>query len=255
VTSRQLLALFDSIYVTALATWLGSTAFFSFGITPVVSKVVRREGESRFTRAIFSRFYLWGAISGAIALPAFVAGPLCVHEYRGAMVGVQALAIVLGILVMLYGGNSLAPAINSAADRAASNPEPLERLIRRAAGLNVLVMAVVFLLLVGLATRHAPRTSGIIEMTPEERMRYDAAISRVIQDVEAKYGMGPARQSQPGAAMSTDPQIDQQTVEEIESYYAQRRKRGAEGANGKPSAVPHGRHATEPEHPPRGPRS
>ena len=40
-----------------------------------------------------------------------MAGPLCFHEYRGAIVGVQALAIIFAILLMLYGGNSLTPAI------------------------------------------------------------------------------------------------------------------------------------------------
>ena len=70
----------------------------------------------KFVRVLFPRYYLWGAISGAVALPAFVAGPLCYQEYRGPMVGVQALAMIGGILAMFYGGNSLTPAINRARD-------------------------------------------------------------------------------------------------------------------------------------------
>ena len=75
------------------------------------------ESASKLVRAIFPRYYLGGAISGAVALPAFVAGPLCYREYRGAMVGVQALAIIFGILLMLYGANSLTPAIGEAPGR------------------------------------------------------------------------------------------------------------------------------------------
>ena len=37
--------------------------------------------------------------------------------------------------------------------------------------------------------RPAPTTSGIVELTPRERARYDAAVNRVIEDVEIKYGI------------------------------------------------------------------
>ena len=42
-------------------------------------------------------------------------------------------------------------------------------------------------------------------MTPAERVRYDAAINRVIQDVEAKYGMRPPRVPEPGEAAVAGP--------------------------------------------------
>ena len=61
-------------------------------------------------------------ILAAVALPAYVAGPLCYHEYRGPMVGVQALAIIASILIMLYGGNSLTPAINRSLDVGLAGP-------------------------------------------------------------------------------------------------------------------------------------
>ena len=35
-------------------------------------------------------------------------------------------------------------------------------------------------------------------MTPQERARYDAAINRVIEDVEVKYGLRPPRPLGPG---------------------------------------------------------
>ena len=156
MTSRYLLAVFDSVYVIALATWVGSSLFFSLGMAPIIFKVLGVETGGKLVRAVFPRYYLWGAVSGAVALPAFVAGPLCYHEYRGTMVGVQALAIISGILIMLYGGNSLTPAINQARDGGPSSHERFERLHRRAVRLNVIVMVLGLLLLVGFATRPAP---------------------------------------------------------------------------------------------------
>ena len=79
-------------------------------------------------------------------------------------------------------------------------------------------------LLVAFAGRPAPKTSGIIELTPQERARYDPAVNRVIEDVEAKYGLRPPRPKVP-ARRATDPLIDQETVREIESYYARKRLR------------------------------
>ncbi|MFI5460323.1 MAG: DUF4149 domain-containing protein [Isosphaerales bacterium] len=244
MTSRYLLAVFDSVYVVALAAWVGSSLFFSFGLAPIIFKVLGAETGGKFVRAVFPRYYLWGAISGSVALPAFVAGPLCYHEYRGTMVGVQALAIISGILIMLYGGNSLTPAINQAREGGPSSHERCERLHRRAVRLNVIVMFVGLSLLVGFATRPAPRTSGIIEMTPAERVRYDAAINRVIHDVEAKYGMRPPRVLEPGETTSPDPLIDLGTIEEIESYYARKHQRDEDRARRRRSAEPASRPGT-----------
>src|SRR5205814_5897216 len=131
----------------------------------------------KFVRALFPRYYLWGTIAGSIALPAFVAGPLCFPEYRGPRVGVQAAALLACILVMLYAGNSLVPAINRARDAGPSGHERFVRLHRRSVGLNSLVAIVGLGLLVAFATRPLPRTRGIVEMTPVERARYDAAVS------------------------------------------------------------------------------
>jgi len=244
VTSRYLLAVFDSVYLVALAAWVGSSMFFSFGIAPIIFKVLGVETGRELVRAVFPRYYLWGAIAGAVALPAYVAGPLCYHEYRGAMVGVQALAIISGILITLYGGNSLTPAINQARDAGPTDLERFERLYRRAVGLNVIIMVVGLLLLVGFAIRPAPRTSGIIEMTPAERARYDAALNRLIRDVEVKYGMRPPRVPEPGETDLPEPLIDLATVKEIESYYAHKRQRDEDRASRRRAALPASRPGT-----------
>jgi hypothetical protein len=225
VTSRYLLGVFDSAFVIAMTAWVGSILFFTFGVSPIVFKVLGAEQGGKFVRALFPRYYLWGAISGAVALPSMVAVPLCYPEYRGPMVGIQALAIIGCILIMLYAGNTLTPAINRARDAGPSGHRGFEQLHRRSVRLNALVLVVGLALLIGFATRPAPRTSGIIEKTPIERLRYDEAVNRVIQDVEAKYGMRPPRESDSAKPEGPGPVIDEETVKEIDSIYAQKRLR------------------------------
>jgi len=225
VTSRYLVAVFDSAYIVAMTAWVGSILFFSFGVAPIIFNVLGSEAGGKFVRALFPRYYLWGAISGAIALPSLVAVPLCYPEYRGPMVGVQALAIIGCTLIMLYAGNSLTPAINQARDAGPSGHRRFQQLHRRSVRLNALVLVVGLGLLVGFATRPAPRTSGILEKTPTERLRYDEAVNRVIQDVEAKYGLRPPRAAESGKPADLGPVIDAETVQEIDSIYAQKRLR------------------------------
>ena len=112
LTARHLLTLFDSVYLAAHRPH-GSAARSSSrsGLAPILFKTVGTEPALALVRAVYPRYYVGGAISGAVALASFVAGPLCYQEYRGAMVGVQAVAIIFVILLMFYGGNSLTPAI------------------------------------------------------------------------------------------------------------------------------------------------
>jgi hypothetical protein len=176
MTTRHLLALFDSIYVLAMAAMAGSIVFFSFAVAPIIFRVLGAEVGGRFVRALFPRYYLWGAICGAIALPAFVAGPLCFPEYRGIAVGIQAMLLLCCILIMLYGGNSLVPEINRARDEGPSSHDRFERLHRRSVRLNALVLVIGVGLLVAYAWRPAPRTAGIIELSPIERARRSGAL-------------------------------------------------------------------------------
>jgi hypothetical protein len=243
-----LLALFDSVYVAALAAWVGSSLFVSFGMEPIIFKVLGGETGAKLIRSLLPRYYLWGALASAVALPAFVAGPLCYHEYRGPMVAVQALVIVCGILLMLYGGNSLAPAMNEQVNASPAAQGRFDRLNRRARRLNAIASAIGLALLVGFVTRPAPRTSGIIEMTPAERSRYDAAIGRVIHDVEARYGIRPPGMPAGGESGSTEPLIDAGTVEEIEAYYAEKHRRDLKRAGRQRGSRPEsaGHETTEP---------
>ena len=164
MSSRFLLGVFDSVYVIALTAWVGSILFFSFGVAPIVFQVLDEKSGGKFLRGLFPRYYLWGALASAVALPAYVAGPLCYQEFRGPMVGVQAMVILAGILSMLYGGNSLTPAINQARDAGPRGPaSEFDQLHRRAVRLNSLLCWSMGLgLLIAFADpAGAPQTSGL----------------------------------------------------------------------------------------------
>jgi hypothetical protein len=231
-----LLVLFDSIYLAALSIWIGSAVFMVFGLAPILLKATDSESASKLVRAIFPRYYACGAIAGAIALPSFVAGPLCYSEYRGAMVAVQALAIICGILLMLHGANSIVPAIGGRPGGAWPGPMQTAHSRRQAVVLNLIVILVAFSLVVAHVLRPAPKTAGIVEMTPQERARYDAALNRVIEDVEARYGLRAPRAQAAGESPSPDPLLDPESVREIESYYAKKRLRDQARAGKPPTA-------------------
>lgn len=174
MTSRQLLALFDSIYLLALAAIVGGISFLMFIVAPLIFRVLGEEAGGRLVRALFPRYYVWNAILGAVALPAFVAGPLCYPEYRGPWVAVQSSVLLAMILAALYGGNSLVPQINRARDLGPAAGDRFARLHRRSVFLSGAVMLGGIGLLAAFACRPAPRTEGIIELSPIERARREA---------------------------------------------------------------------------------
>jgi uncharacterized membrane protein len=230
VSARHLLAVFDSVYVLALSAWLGSILFFSFCVAPLVFRVLGSEAAGRFLRALFPRYYRWGAISGSIALPAYVAGPLCVPEYRGPMVGASAMAIVASTLVMFYAANSLVPQINQARDAGPTGHDRFQQLHRRSVRLNSIVLCILLALLVAFVNRPAPRTEGIVEMTPAQRAEYDAAVDRAIEDAEARRGIRPARVPEPIQAGKPGMVLDRGTLKEIDSYYPPKPEGGTKEA-------------------------
>jgi len=163
------MVVFDSIYLIAMAAWVGSILFFSFGVTPVVSNAFGAESGGKFIQALSPPYYLWGAISGAVALPSAVAVPLAFPELRGPWVGIQALVILAATLITLYTGNSLTPAINAARDAGPVARDRFDRLNRRSVRLNRVVLILGIGLLIAFASRPRPKTAGIIELTPTER--------------------------------------------------------------------------------------
>jgi Domain of unknown function (DUF4149) len=164
-----LLALFDTLYLVALSALIGSSLFLVFGLKPFIFEVLEKEAAARLWRGILPRFYVWGATAGAIALAALVCGSLSVPELRGYRVAAQAGLLLASTLLMLYGGNSLTPAMNVACNHGPSGRPQLERLLRRSGELNLIVVVCGLLLLGGFATRPAPTTVGIVEPSPVER--------------------------------------------------------------------------------------
>jgi hypothetical protein len=96
---------------------------------------------------------------------------LCFPEARGPVVAVQAMAILAGILIMLYGGNSLTPALHAARAAGSEARPTYDRLRRRAVGLDAVALALGVGLLIAFATRPPLRTAGIVERSPAERAR------------------------------------------------------------------------------------
>jgi hypothetical protein len=173
VNAPFLMVLFDSVYLVAMTGLVGSILFFSFGVAPVIFKVLGAEAGGKFVRVLFPRYYLWGAVAGSIALPAQVGVPLCFPELRRPMVGVLALVHIAAVLLLLYAGNSLTPAINAARDAGPSREQEFHRLHKRSVRLNVLVLILGLGLLVAFAARRAPHSPGIVEPSLRERAKME----------------------------------------------------------------------------------
>jgi len=179
MTAPTILAFFNSVYLLALTAWVGSIAFFSFAVAPIIFRVLGAEAGGKFVRALFPRYYTWGATAGAIALPAVVCGPLAYSELRGPMIGVQALLVMAGTLIMFYCGNVLTPAINSVRDAGENEKARFDRLHRRSVQLNGLALLIGTALRVLFAVRQVPRSDGIIERRPGE---LSAAQQKILED-------------------------------------------------------------------------
>ena len=155
-TARHLLTLFDSVYLAALSIWIGGAIFFMVGIGPVLFRAIGVESAVALIRIVYPRYYAGCAIAGAVALAAFVAGPLCYHEYRGPMIAVQSLAIIFAIVLMFYGGILWRPPICAARRDARPNRGALERLQHRALVINLVALVTACALLAAHTARPAP---------------------------------------------------------------------------------------------------
>jgi hypothetical protein len=171
-----LLSVFDSVYLIALAVWVGGTVLLASIVTTAGFAEVGRESPGRLARALYRAYYTTGAMAGAVALSAFVAGPLCFPEYRGPGVAIGAAAILAGTLAMLYGGNTLTPAISAARAADDAGGRRVAQLQRKSMLLNLVVLLIGSLLTIGFAIRPAPRTSGIQEPGPLEQVRLEGQI-------------------------------------------------------------------------------
>ena len=217
---RLLLAIFDSVYVFALAAWVGAILFFSFGVAPIIFRVLGAESAAKFVRALFPRYYAWGVGATTIALPALVCGPLAYPELRGLIIAVQAFLILAGLGIMLYCGNSLTPAINAARDAGPEQSQRFDRLHRRSVHLNGVALVLGLILLAGFAIRRPVHTTGLHEMTPSERVAYDNDFSRALDQI--LRGQSTRSPSSPNPSQFS---FDAAARQELEDLVAARRHR------------------------------
>ena len=126
---------------------------------------------------------------------------------------------------MLYAGNTLTPAINAARDAGPGEHARFDRLHRLSVRLNGLVLLIGLGLVIAHATRPAPRTTGIVEMTPAERVQYNAEIRAVLDAIQARQGekLDNPAPGRSGAGAERFP-IDEATIRELVKIYAQRRR-------------------------------
>jgi len=172
VPAHFLLGIFDSVYVLALSAWVGAISFFWFAVVPIVTSTLGAEAAERVIRALSPRYYAWGVTAGAIALPAFIAGPLCYPEFRGPSIGAQAMLILGAILLTFYAGNPPRP--SAAGKEGPASDERARRLRYRTLAINMAALTIGVGLLIAFANRPAPQTTGIHEPSPVERMRIEA---------------------------------------------------------------------------------
>jgi hypothetical protein len=170
VSARTLLPIFDSIYLLVLSSWFGAVLCMFCVVRPIVPRVREPSVRGHLITVLLSRYYTWGSTAGAIALPAVLGGPMCFpSELRGPWVGMQAIAIVAGALIMLYGGNSLTPALRAAYAAGRGAEARIAHLDARAVWLDAVVLMIGAGLLVGFVLRGAPSTAGLSDAPPQVR--------------------------------------------------------------------------------------
>jgi uncharacterized membrane protein len=167
--ARTLLMVFDAIFLLGMTSWLGSILFFSFGVSPIIFKVLEPSQSARFVRTLFPRYYAWGATSATIALASFTSGVLVRPEFRGFAALAQIVLMLMGILINLYSSNALIPQIEGARDAGPEQDDRFGQLHKRSVRLNGFMLLAGMVLVVLHAARPDPTGPGVTEPSPAER--------------------------------------------------------------------------------------
>lgn len=150
-----------SIYLIALACWLGGIVFFSFFTTRIVFASLPRHEAGVAIRALFPQYYLLGYIAGTVSLvlAIYITTVQAPRLWWGGTT--LALAIALGLTV--YAGAIIRPrveAIRTVTEEA--NPDPVrkaefDRLHRMSVMLNGAVLLLNLAAVVGTSGALTPR--------------------------------------------------------------------------------------------------
>ena len=115
-----------SLAAVAVALWLGIMGCFAFVVAPAAFGALDREAAGRLVGAIFPRYYLIGAVLGALALAALIA-----HRARGAGRTLDWLPLALVLLMLaftLYAWLVVLPAAHAAREAMRGAPPAQARI-------------------------------------------------------------------------------------------------------------------------------
>lgn len=202
MNAPQLLQMFEFVYGLSITGWLGAILFFSFGVAPIIFKVLDPEPAARFVRALFPRYYAWIAIFSVVSLAAFTSRPLVYPELRAwSNLIIQGL-LIINILLAFYCGNSLTPAINKARDAGEPQKERFNALHKRSVWVNSVMMLIGLACLAQFESRIAPKTMGIIEMPIEDRVERDRQFRQTLEELLEKRAKKAAERARASEAQS-----------------------------------------------------
>ena len=144
-----------SIYLIALACWLGGIVFFSFFTTRIVFASLSRAEAGVAIRALFPQYYMLGYVAGTVCLVAAI----YITAVRTPRVwwGGTTLAIAIALGLTFYAGTIIRPrveAIRSVTEE--TNPDPVrkaefDKLHRESVMLNGAVLLLNIAAIVGTA--------------------------------------------------------------------------------------------------------
>ena len=87
------------VAVSCVAAWLGISAFFSFGVAPLVFNVMERTAAGQVVAAVLPRYYITGLGLCAVALVVYVAQAASGRDGRvRALLGIVLCAAMIGML-------------------------------------------------------------------------------------------------------------------------------------------------------------
>jgi hypothetical protein len=135
----------------AMVVWAGAIVFFSFFTAPALFGVLGKDGAGKVVRVLFPRYYLLGALCGAVLVMVQIGRGIL--WYWGGMIKPAIVLFLILTSASVYARQVLTPAVNSARDGGAAQKPRFYSLHRRSVMLNGFVLLLLLLYLVWMAVR------------------------------------------------------------------------------------------------------